>query len=127
MDPGWGPGLMIIPGNHHNDRRRKPRIPLSWTIHLTRQGDTRTIEAVTKNISSGGVYCVAQEPFVVGEIVRCVFPIPTFNPDWSDQHISLDYRARVVRVELAGGGQYGIALHVEDYRVLVNHSEVAIE
>ena len=54
--------------------------------------------------------------------MRCVLLMPAFDPEWPNRKICLDCRTRVVRVELAGPAQYGVALNIESYRVVVGSS-----
>lgn len=115
-----GPDLMrIADGNVPDiDRRGRARLPLCWTVYLIRSIDIEPVEGKTKNISSDGFYCFAPEPFVVGESIRCIINIPAFDVEQPDNVVSLECRAKVVRVEPVGIGKYGVACHIEDYRVV---------
>lgn len=129
-DDGWncGPDVMTILDSNapHADRRRKQRIALTWTIHLTREGEAHSFEAVTKNVSTEGLYCIGEQAFRIGEIVQCVLCIPAFDPDSPNRKLALHCRARVVRVELAGMHQYGVALAIESYKVVTEKSRAAV-
>ena len=116
---GWvcGPDLIraINTNAPHNDRRRKLRIPLNWTVRLTRPGESHNICASTKNISSEGMYCNIDGPFAVGEQVECVVFIPAFDPEDPNRVMSMNCLTRVVRVELCDTSSYGMALRIENY------------
>jgi hypothetical protein len=84
---------------------------------LGRPGETKQIEGITKNVSVDGFYCFVQELFRIGELLHCVIVVPASGRQ-PDDALNLDCRVEVVRVEPLGTGRYGIACHIEEYRVL---------
>jgi hypothetical protein len=75
------------------------------------------VEGRTENLSSQGFYCIAKEPFVVGERLECEVEFP---PQWgstdAETAVFLHCVAHVVRVEanhLQDG--FGIACRIEEY------------
>lgn len=101
-----------------SDRRKRVRMPLTWTIYLLRSTDTHPLEGKTKNISSDGFYCSVGEPFVVGESVRCTLFIPACDLERKDHFLFLECRATVLRVEFIAAENYGVACRIDDYKVV---------
>jgi hypothetical protein len=101
------------------DRRRRVRVALSLPIRLIRANGGRAIDSNTKNVSSDGFYCIVREPFTAGERIRCILALPAFDPSRQDDLIALDCRVRVVRVDLLGSAEYGIACAIEQYQVML--------
>jgi hypothetical protein len=114
-----GPDLMRISDSnvsYATDRRRHARLPLAWTVYLMRPASVEVVEGKTKNVSCDGFYCLVHEPFAAGESIRCVIMIPAFDGQQPQSMISLECRARVVRVEPVAAGN-GVACHIDDYKV----------
>jgi hypothetical protein len=88
-------------------------------VRLIRPNGARPLDSNTKNVSSDGFYCVVREPFTAGEQIRCILALPAFDPARQDDLIALDCLARVVRVELLGSAEYGIACAIEQYQVML--------
>jgi hypothetical protein len=99
------------------DRRRRRRLPLRWTACLYRAGISEPIEAMTRNVSSDGFYCVVEEPFAIGEIVHSALLIPAFDPEKPDRMMTIESECSVVRVECIGNGAYGVAFHMRTLEV----------
>jgi hypothetical protein len=100
-----------------HERRRRARIPLSWTVHLV-FGAGRRIESKTKNISSDGFYCLVPESVTAGDLIRCVIHVPAADPSRADQTLFLECETRVVRVEEFVDGTFGIGCSIEEYHVV---------
>ena len=105
------------------DRRRRVRLALALHIRLFRTNGSPPIDSSTKNVSSQGFYCFVSEALAVGEHIRCVLALPSFDPIHRDRLIGLDCHARVVRVESLGPGEYGIGCAIERYQVIQLHKE----
>src|SRR5207249_1316068 len=100
------------------ERRRRPRAALNWQIHISRNGHSHLITTTSKNISSEGFYCLAQELFKPGECVTCTIFIPTQQAGKSEDTVCLRCHVRVLRVEPAAmSGTFGVACQIEDYTV----------
>ena len=115
-----GPDLMRVyeaASPSTTDRRRRSRLKLSWTVLLRSRNGDKPIEGWTKDISSDGFYCLVPEPLDVGADTSFTIPVPIFDAERRRDMFRLEGRARVVRLETLGNGLYGIACHVEDYRV----------
>jgi PilZ domain len=113
-----GPDLMRIMDTAHApvvDRRKRIRLPLSWTLYLGHANATHLVRGRTKNVSSNGFYCYVPEAFNVGEYVRCTMLVPTFNADLTP--MSLHCRVTVLRVDVEAPNLYGIACRIDDYSV----------
>jgi hypothetical protein len=100
------------------DRRQRVRVALSLPIRLFRGDDSRPFDTRTRNVSSEGFYCVVTEPFTAGERIRCILTLPSFHPVHRDDVITLDCRARVVRVEALVPPNFGIGCSIEGYQVV---------
>jgi len=76
------------------------------------------IETVTQDLSSEGFYCLANAPFIPGEIHSCTLSVPAYHPRDLTRVVPVQCRVRIVRVEaLAENGLFGIGCRIEDYRV----------
>jgi hypothetical protein len=97
------------------DRRQRPRVPVHWTVYLLRKFAPQPLESLTRDLSSGGFYCVVSEPFVPGEPLQCRLLIPTHSG--SVGALCLHGQVRVMRVENLGPEGYGIACAIESYKI----------
>lgn len=77
--------------------RRRARLSLAYHLQLWRVRGQLSFEAETDNISSGGFYCVASEPFSPGEYLECRIIIPGQSTP-----LVLERQVRVLRVEIKG-------------------------
>src|ERR1700683_4120232 len=131
MAPANPVALATPPGGQSNlnsasrppqERRRRPRSSVHWPVILFRNREGEEIvESVTRDLSSGGFYCLSPKPFKVGELLRCSLHVPIDYPTGGES--LLECRVQVVRVEEnVVGGQYGIACRTQDYRLAVARS-----
>jgi hypothetical protein len=95
------------------ERRRRPRAALQWRIHIYRSGHSDPLVSTSKNISSQGFYCLAQESCEPGECLECSIFIPTQQA--GEDTLRLKCSARVLRVEPAPNAGFGLACQIEDY------------
>jgi len=107
------------------DRRRRVRLSLSLPIRVFHGRSMCPIESTTRNVSSDGFYFFIHENFAIGERIRCVLDLPSFQPGHRERYIRLDCRARVVRVETLGPSNYGIACAIEEYHVVHVHDDLS--
>ena len=117
-----GPDLMRINDGGYvpsADRRGKMRLALSWTIYLLRSTDAYPLESKTTNVSCSGFYCFVVEPFVVGECLRCTMMIPSFGVHRAEDHLTLECRATVLRVDRLENGKHGLGCRIDDYSVVL--------
>lgn len=115
-----GPDLMrIVDGGYVSDTDgREGRLGLTWTVYLLRSTDAYPLETKTTNVSNKGFYCFVPEAFVVGECIRCTMMIPSFEAKRSKDHIALDCQATVIRVDPIDSSKYGLACHIDHYRIV---------
>ena len=98
-----------------NERRKRVRVDLHWTVLLTRKAGKTPIETRTENLSSDGFYCFSSEPLTPGEQLDCVIIVPIRR----EETLWLECRIGVVRVEIAPPGTgYGVGCRIEDYRIM---------
>lgn len=98
------------------ERRRWPRASVHWPVLLFRgAGEEDAVETVTRNLSSGGLYCLSPKPFEVGELLFGALKMPL---EINGSQSRIECRLVVVRVEgPLDHGLYGIACRTQDYRV----------
>jgi hypothetical protein len=112
------PGITDIAGTEPNDRerRRRTRVLLRWPLCFFGTGSSDAIETVTHNLSSEGFYCIANTPFIPGEIRECTLGVPTNRRNGGEPIQPIQCRVRVIRVEALGeSGPFGIGCRIEDY------------
>jgi len=69
---------------------------------------------MTENLSSEGLYCITQEPFKLGEDMKCEIVLPGEIFGSSEPSIRMQCHITVRRVERLGRG-FGLGCHIEDY------------
>ena len=105
-------------GVQSSERRRRTRLRVHWLLRLHKANATEAVETVTHDLSSDGFYCLAKTSFVPGESLTCTLGVPTRHPNGAARLVSVECRARIVRVEAAPGGLFGVACRIEEYRLL---------
>ena len=94
------------------DRRKRQRVALHWPVRLFRQRGTASVESITENLSSEGLYCISRKRFKTRERLRCEIVIP--EALGLDAPIVLECHVKVQRVEHLRSG-FGLGCHIEDY------------
>lgn len=97
------------------ERRKRVRTQLHLPLVFFASESRPSVETTTQDLSSSGFYCVSPSPFAVNESAFCYIKIPIYQPDRTEQVLSLKCRVRVVRVELLGESEYGVGCEIEDY------------
>jgi len=97
-----------------DDRRKRTRFPLHWTVRLFRQPGKPSVESITKNLSSEGFYCITSEPFKLGERLQCMIVIPGGGSFGLESSVGLECHVTVRRMEKLPSG-FGLGCHIEDY------------
>src|SRR5579862_348276 len=99
------------------DRRRHPRLRLSYVLRLFRPEHSARIETQTEDLSSDGFYCISTQAILPHEMVECELLIPAEPAgDARESDLVLRCRAQVVRVvpdPLAR--TFGVACRLEAY------------
>jgi hypothetical protein len=95
------------------ERRKRTRAALHWTVYLKRPGQEEEVRAETRDLSSQGFFCLSPQPFETGETLGCTIVLPAPGEDAESR--TLCGRASVLRVEAAGPRLFGIACRLEDY------------
>jgi hypothetical protein len=94
------------------ERRGSERLPLSCRVLFDING--MVAAAQTRNISSGGFYCLCEERLPVDGRVRC--RIHVFRNEAANQNGGvLECLVRIVRVDAPAENGFGIACQIEDY------------
>jgi len=101
------------------ERRRRTRTRLHWPILMMRKRPGhQSIESITRDLSSGGFYCLTRVQLVVGEQLRCTMRIPTHDPRGKNPERTLECSVTVVRVmPQESGDTFGVACQIEDYHL----------
>jgi hypothetical protein len=98
------------------ERRKRARNHLHWSILLFRNQVADAVESLTRDMSSGGFYCVTGVAFTPGERLICTLKIPTHDPNGKHLERRLECKVLVMRVEPQGAeGTFGLACQIEDY------------
>ena len=100
------------------DRRKCSRTRVHWPVRLMKDGSRPEIESLTQNLSASGFYCFSAVPLTPGETLTCTLDVPAHDPRNADRTLAIECRALVVRSEATPEGSFGIACHIEDYRLL---------
>jgi hypothetical protein len=116
-----GPDLMrVLEGpisSPTQDRRKRIRLKLSWSVLLRSSSSDKFAEGRTKDVSSDGFYCVVSEPIEVASEVLFTILVPIYDGDRRPDVMRLEGQARVLRFDALGNDLYGIACQIRDYRV----------
>jgi hypothetical protein len=108
-----------MPTEGGTDRRRHPRVRLSYLLRLFRPGHSAGIETQTEDLSCDGFYCISEHPILPKERIECELLIPGEQADdpWQSDLV-LRCRAEVVRVVPdPAGPTFGVACRLEGYTV----------
>src|SRR6267154_3977722 len=73
--PCFSAANMALPEDG-KDRRNYVRVPLNCKVHLRRSGRLAPIRAETRDVSTGGFYCLVNEPVISSEILTCDLILP---------------------------------------------------
>jgi len=102
--------------SHSYERRKRARTRLHWTVLLFRSDAADAIETITRDLSSGGFYCLSKVPVTPGETLICTLKVPTHDPNGKHLERNLECKVRVMRVEpQEDEGVFGVACRIEDY------------
>jgi len=96
------------------DRRKRKRVAVHWPVRLLRQSGKLSVESITENLSSEGLYCITQERFRKGERLLCEIVIPGVKFDSPQPFLRIQCHITVKRVEHVHRG-FGLGCHIEDY------------
>src|SRR5438046_7535356 len=97
------------------DRRQHVRIPLTCSVRLLREGCPTCIRAETRDISSGGFYCLANQPLIPGEVLKCDLMLPA-SRSLKKSKMALHCTVEVLRIEERTLG-FGWACRIQNYSV----------
>lgn len=104
-----------VPAEAGQERRRRPRLPLSYLLRLFRPGQPVGIEIKTEDLSCDGFYCMSDRPVPLHERIECELLIPG---EAAESDLVLRCRAEVVRVTKNPFEQkFGVACRLEAYAV----------
>src|SRR3569832_848075 len=96
------------------ERRQRERITLHCQVEVFVSGEARACQAMTRDISSSGVYCFSPAPFSPGERLLCDIEITPRSCSLGTDAVYLDCVLEVVRVERTENA-YGIGCRILRY------------
>jgi PilZ domain len=106
------------PGPPNGERRHRVREKVHWQI-LVLGGPGGSVECMTENLSSEGIFFLSEMPVSCGEVLTCALRVPRYGSSACGV-LTVFCQARVVRSERApDGNSFGIACQLEDYRCSV--------
>lgn len=95
------------------ERRRHERLPLRLPIRFIYEGPTSN-SCFTENISTGGFYCVALNPFEAGDRLTAELSLPAHSPNRDEKRILLRCDVQVIRVDSTWlGAGFGVGFQIE--------------
>jgi len=99
------------------DRRKRRRFLAQWHVQLCSAAE-KIVDALTKDVSSGGFYCRSPRAFSLGERLTAVLEMPSTVVD-RQSALVLSCDVYVLRVEaLLNDCGWGIALKIVDYSLV---------
>ena len=104
------------------ERRKRVRIQVHWPLRFHNGKSMEAPETLTRDLSSGGFYCLTKMPFVPGEFRTCTLGVPTNYPRSTERLLSVECKVQVVRVQAEADGLFGVGFRIDDYRFLDNPS-----
>lgn len=105
------------------ERRRYERLPLRLPVRFIYERATSN-SCFTENISSGGFYCIARDPFVAGDRLSVEFLLPAHNPGRNEKRVILRCQVQVVRIDLTWlGAGFGVGFRIEKCTVHLEEAE----
>ena len=104
--------------SHRPERRKRERTTVRWPVRLFRNGGQDAVDTITRNLSSGGFYCLSPLAFVPGESIDCTLLLPAHNS--TGRTLVLICQVHILRVEaiveaVNDESSFGIACRIEDY------------
>jgi hypothetical protein len=103
------------------ERRSRTRMTARWPVRLNRVGETLAVEGETKNLSSQGLYCLSEEPFVPGERLECILALSSLDLEEREGAFCLRCYAQVIRVESRNSeARFGLACKIDDFELVVS-------
>jgi len=105
------------PPASRQDRRRRERASVHWSVQFHRQDATDLLATETQNLSSDGFFFRSKARFTTGELADCTLQIPGRRSRAPLGLVRVPCRVRIVRVNQPDSqGFYGYACRIEDYR-----------
>jgi hypothetical protein len=98
------------------DQRSTPRLPLTYSLLLSRPGEALSVVTKTENVSSKGFYCVSELRFLPRERLMCEMVIPSGSNQFKEDDLVLYALAEVLRVTRRGR-EFGVACRLESYTI----------
>jgi c-di-GMP-binding flagellar brake protein YcgR len=94
-----------------NDKRSRARIPVSVPVTVRTKDTATELEAVTRDLSTGGIFLYTERRITEGSKLEIVLILPAELGLGQKQWACCE--ASVVRVEYCDGHQHGIAATID--------------
>lgn len=94
------------------DGRADARIPLRWTVCLSRIGSDTPVTTTTRKLCTDSFSCLTDQEFVIGEVVHCTLLAPAFDLGSCYRRIAFDSYAKVVSVETAFNAAWDVEFNL---------------
>jgi hypothetical protein len=114
-EPCYSVANMALPQGG-KDRRHHVRTPPHCKVYFRQQARLAPIRAETRDVSSGGFYCLVNEPVTSSEILTCDLILPESRSRKKAMKITLHCTVEVLRVE-EQTPNFGVACQIQDYSV----------
>ncbi len=102
----------------HLDRRNAARLRLTYTVSLSRPGESSGIVTKTENVSCKGFFCYSDRVFSPYEMLDCEMAIPGSWGSFPTNDLVMSALVEVVRVTpLRAGRGFGVACRIESYMI----------
>ena len=102
------------------ERRKRARVAVRWTVYLARKTDSHPFETVTHDLSSDGFYCYVPEPILPGELLETTIVIPSHH----DGPLCIKGYSQVIRLDNIGAS-FGIGCQIREYNIVtLNASKI---
>jgi len=106
------------------ERRQRRREQLHCNLYIASTALTPVIVCRTKNISSGGFYCLSNKSLNTGDWLNCSI---LFSDTAEGRNgFTLECTVEVLRVEPIKPGEcFGLACRIEDYSIVPHPSDLS--
>lgn len=99
----------------HSDRRTHGRLNLRWHVLLYRKAVVSPVPARIENISGGGFFCVAAEPFTPCERLTACILLPRVDRSGAPGTCLVECEVEVVHVGPDGQNGFGMGCRIDHY------------
>jgi hypothetical protein len=86
---------------------------------MCRSESSEAFPAETRDISSDGFFCYADEPFGIGEILHCLIMLPDPAGSESGSGVCIEGTAEVVHIVADGSpSSFGLGCRIREFKIV---------